>query len=209
MARSAVINVPDQVYGLLGFFHTCSSIVLQCDIKQEIFCMKKRHFNSRLLQALLALALVGITPGLFAGETEVKRLSEPVEVTATHEVFGSTLPENGTPLSLGDLMEDNQKYLDQEVLVETRIAKVCQKKGCFFVAQEGPSTARVTFKDYGFFIPTDSGGKNVVLLGTFSRKSVSKEQAEHYAADLGETAASTPEKYEYSIVASAIKIPKG
>ena len=83
-----------------------------------------------------------------------------------------------------------------------------QKKGCFFVAQEGPSTARVSFKDYGFFIPTDSGGKNVVLLGTFSRKSVSKEEAEHYAADLGETAASTPEMFEYSIVASAVKIPR-
>ena len=170
--------------------------------------MKKRHFNSRLLQALLALALVGITPGLFAGESEVTRLSEPVEVTATHEVFGSTLPNSGTPLGLGDLMNDENKYLDQEVKVETRIAKVCQKKGCFFVAQEGPSTARVTFKDYGFFIPTDSGGKTVVLLGTFSRKSVSKEQAGHYAADLGETAAATPEKFEYSIVASAVKIPK-
>ena len=105
-------------------------------------------------------------------------------------------------------MENNQQYLDQEVLVETRIAKVCQKKGCFFVAQEGPSTARVTFKDYGFFIPTDSGGKNVVLLGTFSRKTVSQEQAEHYAADLGETVVATPEKFEYSIVASAVKIPK-
>ena len=105
-------------------------------------------------------------------------------------------------------MADNGKYLDQEVLVETRIAKVCQKKGCFFVATEGASTARVTFKDYEFFIPTDSGGKDVLLLGTFSRKSVSKEQAEHYAADLGEKAAVVPEKFEYSIVASAVKIPR-
>ena len=170
--------------------------------------MKRRHFNPRLFPVLLTFMVIGIAPGLFAGESAVTRLSEPVEVTASHEVFGSTLPETGTPLSLADLMKDDQKYLDQEVLVATRIAKVCQKKGCFFVAQEGPSTARVTFKDYGFFIPTDSSGKNVVLLGTFSRKSVSKEQAEHYAADLGETAKSTPEKFEYSIIASAIKIPR-
>ena len=53
--------------------------------------MKNRHFNSRLFQGLLCLILIAITPGLFAGETEVKRLSEPVEVTASHEVFGSTL----------------------------------------------------------------------------------------------------------------------
>lgn len=171
--------------------------------------MKKLHFGLRALSAYLVLMTFGISAGVFAGESEVTRLSEPVEVTATHEVFGGTLPESGTPLSLGDLVEDDQKYLDQEVLVETRIAKVCQKKGCFFVAQEGASTARVTFKDYGFFIPTDSGGKTVVLLGTFSRKSVSKEEAEHYAADLGETGVATPEEFEYSIVASAIKVPRG
>lgn len=170
--------------------------------------MKTMRFNPRLLPALFTFMFIGIAPGLFAEESAVKRLSEPVEVTATHEIFGSTLPETGTPLSLGDLMKDNGKYLDQEVLVATRIAKVCQKKGCFFVATEGPSTARVSFKDYGFFIPTDSGGKNVVLLGTFSRKSVSKEQAEHYAADLGDTAEPMPERYEYSIVASAVKIPR-
>ena len=170
--------------------------------------MKIMHFNPRFLPALFTFMVIGFAPGLFAEESAVTRLSEPVEVTATHEVFGSTLPETGTPLSLGDLMKDNKKYLDQEVLVETRIAKVCQKKGCFFVAQEGPSTARVSFKDYGFFIPTDSGGKNVVLLGTFSRKSVSKEQAGHYVADLGETVASSPERFEYSIVASAVKIPR-
>jgi hypothetical protein len=171
--------------------------------------MKKNHFSSRLFQTLLSLALITIAPSLFAGDSEVTRLSEPVEVTATHEVFGSALPQNGTPLSLADLMKNENEYLDQEVMVATRIAKVCQKKGCFFVAQEGASTARVTFKDYGFFIPTDSGGKNVVLLGTFSRKSISKEQAEHYAADLGEAVAAKPEKFEYSIVASAIKVPKG
>jgi len=170
--------------------------------------MKFMRFDPRFLQLLTTLLLIGIAPGLFAGEAEVTRLSEPVEVTVTHEFFGGTLPDAGEPISLAELMDDNQKYLDQEVLVETRIAKVCQKKGCFFVAQQGPSTVRVSFKDYGFFIPTDSGGKDVVLLGTFSRKSVSQEQAEHYAADLGETEAPAPEAFEYSIVATAVKIPR-
>jgi hypothetical protein len=170
--------------------------------------MKTIRFNPRLLPTLFAFVIISISPWLYAEESAVTRLSEPVEVTATHEVFGSSLPESGTPLSLGELMKDSEKYLDQEVMVSTRIAKVCQKKGCFFVATEGPSTVRVTFKDYGFFIPTDSGGKNVVLLGAFSRKSLSEEQAEHYAADLGEAAKPKPERFEYSIVASAVKIPR-
>jgi len=170
--------------------------------------VKTIHFNQRYFLAPLSILMMVVTSGLFAEETGVIRLSEPVEVTDTYEVFGSALGDTGTPLSLAALMNDDEKYLDQEVLVETRIAKVCQKKGCFFVATEGPSTARVTFKDYGFFIPTDSGGKDVVLLGTFSRKSISKEQAEHYAADLGEKAVASPGKFEYSIVATAVKIPR-
>jgi hypothetical protein len=145
---------------------------------------------------------------MFAAENDVIRLSEPVAKTATHEVFGAMLPDTGTPLSLVELVKDHDTYQDQEVLLATRIAKVCQKKGCFFVATQGAVTARVSFKDYGFFIPTDSGGKDVVLLGTFSRNSVSKEEADHYAADLGETATSNPERFQYSIVASAVKIPR-
>lgn len=170
--------------------------------------MKKLTFNSRGFCALLVLCTVTTAPAVFAGESEVQRLSEPVAITATHEVFGTELPDGGTPLSLGDLIENDDKYQDQEVLLETRIAKVCQKKGCFFVATEGAATARVSFKDYGFFIPTNSGGKNVVLLGTFSRQTVSKEDAEHYARDLGEADSSGPERFQYSIVATAVKIPR-
>ena len=170
--------------------------------------MNISRINSYVFQTLFVLGIMGMAAATFAGEDEVKRLSEPVAVTSSHEIFGALLPDTGTLLSLGDLIRDNDKYQGQEVLLATRIAKVCQKKGCFFVAQDGAATARVSFKDYGFFIPTDSGGKDVVLLGTFSRERVSKEESEHYAKDLGETAASSPERFEYSIVASAVKIPR-
>ncbi|HET6564902.1 MAG TPA: DUF4920 domain-containing protein [Xanthomonadales bacterium] len=158
-----------------------------------------------------SIALVGIltaSSAAFADEA-VTRLSEPIAVTDTHEVFGAMLPEQGDPVSLAELVGDSEKYQDQEVLVATRIAKVCQKKGCFFVATEGAATARISFKDYSFFIPTDSGGKKVLLLGTFARTNVSEKDAEHYAADLGETTAPNPEQFQYSIVASAVQIPRG
>lgn len=171
--------------------------------------MNRLQLKTGGFSTLLLLGIISFSPAIFAADSEVKRLSEPVAVTETHEMFGAMLPEEGTPLSLGELVENNDKYQDEEVLLATRIAKVCQKKGCFFVAQEGANTARVTFEDYGFFIPTDSGGKDVVLLGTFSRKSVSREEAEHYAADLGEESPAKPEQFEYSIVASAVKIPRG
>ena len=57
-----------------------------------------------------------------------------------------------------------------EVFVYTKINKVCQMDGCFFIAIDGELTARVTFKDYGFVIPTNSTGKEVFLEGILSKK---------------------------------------
>ena len=161
-----------------------------------------------LLSIATTLLIVVSTPALWAEQAEVIRLSEPVAVTGEYEFFGATLPENESPVSLGELIANSDDYLGRQVMVETRIAKVCQKKGCFFVAAEGASSARITFKDYSFFIPTDSGGKTATVLGVFSRQPISKEQAEHYAADLGEAEAPDADQFEYSIVATAIKLPK-
>ena len=155
------------------------------------------------------IALAASASAFGSDDGGVVRLSEPVEVTDSYEIFGAPLPDSGDPIGLDELLGNSEQYLGQEVLVSTRIAKVCQKKGCFFVAQEGAMSARITFKDYGFFIPTDSGGKQVTLVGTLSRKAVSAEQAEHYAKDLGETPTADAPAFEYAIVASAVKIQRG
>jgi len=162
-----------------------------------------------LLSIISAIVFAASIPSIEADQGEVIRLSKPVAATSEYEFYGATLPENENPISLAELVGNSDKYQGQEVVVETRIAKVCQKKGCFFVATEGAASARITFKDYGFFIPTDSGGKTVTLVGVFSRQPVSKEQAEHYAADLGEAETSTTSGFEYSIVASAVRLPAG
>ena len=159
----------------------------------------------RFAPLLLAAAFVS---SALAGEAQVIRLSEPVEVTDTYEVFGSSPSQAGMKVSLDDLVADSEQYQGKEVLLETRIAKVCQKKGCFFIAQSGADSVRITFEDYGFFIPTDSGGKTVMLAGVFSRKPVSAEQAAHVAEDLGETPAGDAPAFEYSLVATGIKIYK-
>lgn len=169
-----------------------------------------KNLNISLAAALAALSLLAASAAtLHATETEVVRLSEPVEVTENYETFGAPLPQSGTAISLVQLLGNSEEYLGQEVLISTKIAKVCQKKGCFFVAQEGAASARITFKDYAFFIPTDSGGKDVTLVGTLSRKPLSAEQAEHYARDLGESAAAEVPPFEYAIEATAVKIYRG
>ena len=158
----------------------------------------------RLLALIPAVVAVSVL-----AETTVVRLSEPVEATAAYEVFGAPLPDKNPGLSLQEIIERESDFAGREVRISTRIAKVCQKKGCFFIATEGNAWARITFADYGFFIPTDSGGKQATLVGTFSRQELTPQRAAHYQQDLGEqTAEKDTPPFEYSIVATSVLIPR-
>jgi hypothetical protein len=65
----------------------------------------------------------------------------------------------------------------------------------------------VTFKDYGFFIPTNAGGKTVRVAGVLTRSEVSDKEARHYADDLGEAAGRAAPRQEYVIIATSVRIP--
>jgi len=156
----------------------------------------------------LTLCLIALAVSLPAA-AEPLRLSKPVEFSDTYEVFGAPMPDKQRGMRLKDLIAQEEALAGSEVRVSTRVAKVCQKKGCFFVATDGAATARVSFADYDFFVPTDSGGKDVTLVGTFSRKALDPERAAHYAEDLGEAAPDNPPAYEYAIVATSVLIPRG
>ena len=130
----------------------------------------------------LAIAAIFALPALASADDQVVRLSEPVEVTDDYEVFGSKFEPGGEPAALAEIIANDDAYADKQVVVKTRVAKVCQKKGCFFIAQDGEAMARVSFKDYGFFVPTDTGGKTVTLVGTFSKKVISEAAPSTMAA---------------------------
>jgi len=162
--------------------------------------------NPQIISALI-LALV-MASAAFAEESVV-RLSEPVNATEAFEDFGAELPAADRIHTLSEAVAAVPELDGESVLIESEVQQVCQKKGCFFIARDGETVARVRFKDYGFFIPTDSAGKTVTLAGTVSRVELSPEQAAHFAEDLGEEA---PEpsmaRFEYQIMATAVRIPK-
>lgn len=160
----------------------------------------------RLISAsLIALSLSAAV----LADDNVIRLSEPVASTETYEDFGTALPEMGDAHSLSDAIATMDETASEPVLIQTEVQQVCQKKGCFFIARDGETVARVRFQDYGFFIPTDAAGKRVTLAGRLSRVELSPEQAAHFAEDLGE-AAPVPAmaEFEYQIMATAVRIPR-
>lgn len=158
--------------------------------------------------AILMVVLPMTSVGESAGAERVVRLSEPVAVTERYEIFGAPLDTSSQPVSLAEAIEHGAGTAGREIVIATTVAQVCQRKGCFFIAQDGDTVARVTFKDYGFFIPTDSSGKTVLLSGVLTSSEVSDERAAHLASDLGGTSPQAVARIRYEIVASAVAVPK-
>jgi hypothetical protein len=137
---------------------------------------------------------------------DVKRLSEPVEISDLAEVFGAPLNVDARSTSLETLLDKPADYVDTAIRVEARISEVCQKKGCFMIATSGKQVVRISFKDYGFFVPTDTGGKTVTVTGTLIKRTLSEEQAAHLREDAGSDTVQAGTIYE--IVADAVSIPR-
>jgi len=89
------------------------------------------------------------------------------------------------------------------------IKEVCSKKGCWMKLPLGnDSETMVRFKDYGFFMPLDSKGREVVLKGKAFINETSVKELQHYAEDAGkskeEIAKITASKIEYTFEADGV-----
>lgn len=162
----------------------------------------------RTFLAVIALLTGMATPSLSASDTPVVRLSEPVESTDAFETFGIPLPEVAQSLPLPDVLDDAAAYVDADIQVTAKVKQVCQKKGCFLVAQAGPHVVRVSFKDYGFFVPTDISGRTVTLHGVLTREVLTAAQARHFSEDAQQEGAFKP-GWQYEFVAVSVRVPRG
>jgi hypothetical protein len=71
-----------------------------------------------------------------------------------------------------------------ETKISGKVVEVCTSKGCWIKLENAAGeTTRVTFKDYGFFMPKDIVGKTVVLEGISKKEVTSVDELKHYAED--------------------------
>lgn len=97
--------------------------------------------------------------------------------------------------------------------VSGKVTEVCQKKGCWMSMQSANADGTemtVRFKDYGFFMPKDLSGHEVVVEGTAKRVVVSVADLQHYAEDAGKSAEEialiTEPKEELEIIATGVRV---
>lgn len=139
---------------------------------------------------------------------EAVRLSNPIVQDDNTETFGMKLNEDLPSVSLLQLLSSPKQFVENKFKLSTEITKVCQKKGCFFIARENENVIRITLRDYSFFIPTDSSGKTITLTGNLVQKQISQKQADHFNSDLQDRNNPIQVGRVYEIVADSVRIPK-
>ena len=146
------------------------------------------------------------------GQNDKKQASEPqVQVTFYGDSIDHEAPKSSKEAFLALRKIKAKDTVNMTFKANTNA--VCQKKGCWMkLDMPKGNDIKVTFKDYGFFVPKDISGQEVVVKGKAFLKTVSVDEQRHYAEDAGrsekEIAAITAPKKEYRFVATGVAIPE-
>ncbi len=128
--------------------------------------------------------------------------------TGQPQTFGEAITTDGA-VSMTDMVTKLQGVDSVQVKVKGKVESVCQTKGCWVnLHDDQAGDVFVKFKDYGFFLPKDIAGREVVMDGYAFRETTSIEDLKHYAEDEGKTKAEidaiTQPKEELKFVASGV-----
>jgi len=147
--------------------------------------MNKKTLSLTLVMCFAALGVVATAAQKESTKSSVKATKSSNQTSA--EVVKRGAPLGDSPsVALADVLKEPQKFADKAVLVEGVIERVCTNKGCWMeLAPVAGSKdgVRVTFKDYGFFVPVNSQGMRAKAEGLFSVKTLTKEKADHYEGE--------------------------
>lgn len=98
-------------------------------------------------------------------------------------VYGAPLTPD-KPTELGALLANPEPFRSRAVTVEGQVRKACTRKGCWMELassmKDGSPGCRITFKDYGFFVPTDSAGTRARVQGLVEVDTLSAAAVRHY-----------------------------
>ena len=125
--------------------------------------------------------------------------------------YGDAINAEGA-ISTGELVQMMQASDSVNVKVEGEILATCAMKGCWMNLQlDNGQEMRVTFKDYGFFVPSEGmEGNRAVIQGKALRTVTDVATLKHYASDAGkpqiEIDAITEDKEELTFEAEGVII---
>lgn len=137
-----------------------------------------------------------------------------VPPSAPRSTFGAPIRDGGESATLAQVLAEPEAYAEKTVTLTGEVRQACSVKGCWMElapTADAPAGARVTFKDYGFFVPTDSRGAHARVQGVISVKAVDAGEVAHMESEGGTVAGKTAEgtAREVRIVATGVELWRG
>ncbi|MBL9038170.1 MAG: DUF4920 domain-containing protein [Archangium sp.] len=112
-------------------------------------------------------------------------------------------------VTLEQLLAKPAEFDGKTVAVEAKVRRACERKGCWMELSSSDSApgVRVTFKDYGFFVPLDAAGSTAKVEGLVKVASLSPERAKHYESEGAKVPKAADGTYrEVQLVAAGLEL---
>lgn len=128
--------------------------------------------------------------------------------------YGAALSKSA-PVELVKVLDHPEQYAGQTVLTAGTVRAACTNKGCWMelAGSKDPAApgCRVTFKDYGFFVPTTSAGKLARVEATVQVKTIAKGEVEHMESEGGTVKNKQPDgsAREIRLIATGVELSDG
>lgn len=153
----------------------------------------KPHFPAA---ASLPLALLALSceSGGTSGSASQPQPTEKVELPAPNakapassgrsgvETFGAAF-QPGPEVPLSTLLSKPNEHAGKVVTTRGQVQKACSRKGCWMEIGNEAGGCRVTFQDYGFFVPKDSAGATARVQGTLQTRTVDAADVRHLESE--------------------------
>jgi len=103
------------------------------------------------------------------------------------KTFGAGVSNQAAAEEFASVMEKLNSNDSMMVVMKGKVTGVCQAKGCWMKLTDPANASQeemfVQFKDYGFFMPKDLAGHNVIIEGKAYKAMTPVKELKHYAED--------------------------
>ncbi|HTA88079.1 MAG TPA: DUF4920 domain-containing protein [Polyangiaceae bacterium] len=175
------------------------------------------RFGSPSARSWLFTALL-VSSGCHARAEQTEPASSAPAPAASAEVAIRAVKRFGAPIAaapelvLADVLRAPERYNNQAITVEGHVRSACTRRGCWMEVATDADPAlpgcRVTFKDYGFFVPTDSAGASAKVQGTLDVNTLPPERVAHLESEGGHFPQKNPDGSvnELRLVATGVEL---
>jgi hypothetical protein len=172
---------------------------------------------------LRCAALFGLAVGASACRTSSPApVSKSSPAAASAASAAARAPERfGAPIDgarkaepIATVLASPEQYQGRPVVVEGRVRRACSRRGCWMELAEASDPklpgCRVTFKDYGFFVPTDSAGASARVEAQLELATLSPASVDHMESEGASFAnkSSDGSAREVRLIASGVELTR-